>query len=63
MDRGRRTVGIAVFAGLAVTLAVSLLPGLRFAYRSDELHVAIETAAFLVPALAALLFGGRAVRA
>ena len=63
VDRGRRTVSIAVFAGLAVTLAVGLLPELKFAYRSDELHVAIETAAFLVPALAALLFGGRAVRA
>src|SRR5688572_22369601 len=63
VDRGRRTVGIAVFAGLVVTLAVSVLPGLKFAYRNDELHVAIETAASLVPALAALLFGGRAVRA
>ena len=63
VDRGRRTVGVAVLAGLAATLAVSILPGLKFAYRSDELHVAIETAAFLVPALAALLFGGRAVRA
>src|SRR5688572_10923822 len=63
VDRGRRTVGIAVVAGLVATLAVSLLPGLKFAYRANELHVAIETAAFLVPALAALLFGGRAVRA
>ena len=63
VDRGRRTVGIAVFAGLTVTVAVSVLPELKFAYRSDELHVAIETAAFLVPALAALLFAGRAVRA
>ncbi len=62
MDRGRSTVGIAVFAGFAITLAVIVVPGLRFAYRSDEAHVAIETAAFLVPALAALLFGGRAVR-
>jgi signal transduction histidine kinase len=52
-----------VVAGLAATLAVAVLPGLKFAYRSDQLHVAIETAAFLVPALAALLFGGRAVRA
>lgn len=63
VDRGRRTVGIAVFAGLALTLAVGVLPELKFAYRNDELHVAIETAAFLVPALAALLFGGRAIRA
>ena len=39
------------------------MPGLKFAYRGAEAHVAIETAAFLVPALAALLFAGRAVRA
>jgi signal transduction histidine kinase len=56
-------VAIAVAAGLLVTLAVSVLPGLKFAYRSDEAHVAIETAAFLVPALTAILFGGRAIRA
>ena len=55
-DRGRRRASL-------VTLAVSVLPELKFAYRSDEAHVAIETAAFLVPALAAILFGGRAVRA
>jgi signal transduction histidine kinase len=62
VDRGRRAVGIAVFAGLAITVAVIVVPELRFAYRNDEAHVAIETAAFLVPALAALMFGGRAVR-
>ena len=56
-------MGLAIAAGLLGTLAVSVLPGLKFAYRSEESHVAIETAAFLVPALAALLFGGRAVRA
>jgi signal transduction histidine kinase len=62
-DHGRRTVAVAVAAGLLVTLAVGVLPGLKFAYRSDEAHVAIETAAFLVPGLAAILFGGRAIRA
>jgi signal transduction histidine kinase len=56
-------VGIAIAAGLLGTLAVSVLSGLKFAYRNDEASVAIETAASLVPALAALLFGGRAVRA
>ena len=45
------------------TLAVAVLPGVKFAYRGDEADVAIETAAFLVPALAAIMFGGRAVRA
>jgi signal transduction histidine kinase len=44
------------------TLAVIAIPGLKFAYRSDETHVAIETAAFLIPGLAAVLFGGRALR-
>jgi signal transduction histidine kinase len=63
VDRGRRTVGIAITVGLLITLAVSVLPELKFAYRSDEAHVAIETAAFLVPALAALLFAGRTIRA
>ena len=63
MDQGRRAVGLAIAAGLVCALVVSLLPGLKFAYRGAEAHVAIETAAFLVPALAALLFGGRAVRA
>lgn len=56
-------MGIGVAAGLLGTLAVSVLPELQFAYRNDEANVAIETAAFIVPALAALLFAGRAVRA
>ena len=55
-------MGIAIAAGLLGTLAVSVLHELKFAYRNDEANVAIETAATLVPALAALLFGGRAVR-
>jgi len=63
VDQGRRAVGLAIAAGLLGTLAVSLLPGLKFAYRGEEANVAIETAAFLVPALAALLFAGRTVRA
>jgi signal transduction histidine kinase len=63
VDQGRRVVAAAVAAGLIGTLLVIVLPWLRFAYRSGEAHVAIETAAFLIPALAALLFGGRALRA
>jgi signal transduction histidine kinase len=62
VDRGRRTVAVTVALGLLGTLLVSVLPGLKFVYRSDEAHVAIETAAFLAPALAALLFAGRALR-
>jgi signal transduction histidine kinase len=63
VDQGRRVVLAAVVAGLVGTVLVVVLPWLRFAYRSNEAHVAIETAAFLIPALAAVLFGGRAVRA
>jgi signal transduction histidine kinase len=48
--------------GILATLLVIAIPGLKFAYRSDETHVAIETAAFLIPGLAAVLFGGRALR-
>ena len=35
--------------GVLATLIVIAVPGLKFAYRSDETHVAIETAAFLIP--------------
>jgi signal transduction histidine kinase len=55
-------VGAAVALGMLATLVVIGVPGLKFAYRSDETHVAIETAAFLIPGLAAVLFGGRALR-
>jgi len=54
--------GTAVGLGLVATLVVIVVPGLKFAYRSDETHIAIETAAFLIPGLAAVLFGGRALR-
>ena len=62
MDRGRRIVGATVAIGLVGTGVIILVPGLKFAYLSNETHVAIETAAFLVPGLAAVLFGGRALR-
>jgi signal transduction histidine kinase len=42
-------------AGALTTLAVELLPGARFAYRSPAGHVALETAAGLTVLLAALL--------
>jgi signal transduction histidine kinase len=62
VDRGRRIVGVAVALGVLATVVVIAVPGLKFAYRSDETHIAIETAAFLIPGLAAVLFGGRALR-
>ena len=55
---------VTVLAGLAtgLTIALSVLPFVRFAYRAPELHVAIETAAGVIGALAAALFVGRFFR-
>ena len=54
----RRTVAAAGF-GLLVTVAVLVLPSLRFAYRSMGGHLVLETAVTLVAALVALLLYGR----
>jgi hypothetical protein len=56
----RRASVAATLASVALTLAVLLVPFLRFAWRSPLLHVAIETAAALVALLAAFLVYGRA---
>src|ERR671932_286885 len=50
--------GTAAGAGV-VTLLVSILPWVDFAYRSRPLHVAIETAASIIGLLAAYLLLGR----
>jgi signal transduction histidine kinase len=63
VDRGRQTIAAAVGLGLLGTLIIGLPTPIKFAYRSDAAHVAIETAAFLVPTLAAILFVGRTLRA
>jgi signal transduction histidine kinase len=49
----------AAAVGLAVTLLVSLVGVLDFAYRSTSLHVAVETAAALASIVAAQSFFGR----
>ena len=54
-------VAVAI-AGAAITALISFLPSLSFAYRSLTAHVAVETAAFLIAAMAATLVGGRALR-
>ena len=54
----RRTVAAAGF-GLLVTVAVLVLPSLRFAYRSAGGHLVLETTITLVAALVALLLYGR----
>ena len=50
---------VAGFLGLATTVLVALLPGLRFAYESLELHVALESAQGVVALLLCYLFFGR----
>src|SRR4051794_37302729 len=57
-----RPYALAVFAaeiGLAVTLLVVFVPGLRFAYRSTAAHLALENVDASVAALIAVLFYGR----
>jgi signal transduction histidine kinase len=58
----RRFVAVAAGVAAAVTVFVTLAPWVSFAYRSPTTHVAIETAATLIAALAALLVFGRFVR-
>jgi hypothetical protein len=56
MPLSPRSLTLAAGAvGAAATLAVALLPFARFAYRSPDGHVALETAAGLIGLLAALL--------
>jgi signal transduction histidine kinase len=62
--RLRRHVVPIWFAALsaAATAIVATAPALDFVYRKPALHVAMETAAFLIAALAAFLFLGRFLR-
>src|SRR4051812_46394207 len=53
-----RLAAVAAASG-TVTLLVASVPSLRFAYHRPALHVAFETAAVLVVALAAFLVYGR----
>jgi signal transduction histidine kinase len=60
--RGGPSYGPALVAGLiglAATLVVILVPGLRFAYESLELHVALESAQGVVGLLLCYVFFGR----
>jgi len=54
----RRSV-VAAAVGLLVTLAIVVVPSLRFAYRSTSGHLVLETAVTLVAGLLALLLYGR----
>jgi signal transduction histidine kinase len=52
---GRRLIVACTSGAAAMTIAVSVLPFLRFAYRSPLAHASIDTAATVISAIAALL--------
>jgi signal transduction histidine kinase len=60
--RPRPIVAVLAVLAAALTVALTVLPFVRFAYRAPELHVAIESAAGVIGALAASLFLGRFFR-
>lgn len=53
---------VAALVSAAATVAVAAVPAIDFAYRRPALHVALETAAFLIASLAAFLVLGRFLR-
>ena len=55
------TLAVCGFAALA-TLAVIVVPGVRFAYFNPRLHIAIDTADAVVALLVAFLLFGRFTR-
>lgn len=59
--RAWRAVGTAAVFSLLFTLGIALIPPVQFAYRSPELHVALDTAVGLVALLAGYLLYGRFV--
>jgi signal transduction histidine kinase len=58
-DRATLRTATAGAFGLLVTVAVLVVPDLRFAYRSTAGHLVLETTVTLVAALVALLLYGR----
>jgi signal transduction histidine kinase len=59
LERSTRMTVAAALVSAAITLAISVLPFTRFAYRSIPAHVALETAAGLIALLAAFLLALR----
>jgi signal transduction histidine kinase len=59
LERATKLTVIAALVSAAITLGVTLLPFVRFAYRSSPAHVALETAAGLIALLAAFLLALR----
>jgi signal transduction histidine kinase len=58
----RRVLTLTAVACLAVTAAIAVTPGLRFAYRNPDLHLVLLTAEGLIGLLTAYLVVGRARR-
>jgi signal transduction histidine kinase len=58
----RAAVFLAVAVSGAATVTITLLPQLDFEYRLPALHVAVETAAWLIATLACALVVGRFLR-
>ena len=59
-DRGGAwAVGATALLASAATAVIALVPSLRFAYKAEQLHIAIETTASLVTIIVAFLVGGR----
>jgi signal transduction histidine kinase len=64
-DRGRSFLHTLFAVGVAaalLTLLISVVPSVRFAYRSEAAHAALETAVIMIAGLAAALITGRAMR-
>ncbi len=59
LDRATKVTLAAALASAVITLGVTVLPFVRFAYRSIGAHVALETAAGLIALLAAFLLALR----
>ena len=54
-----RQIVLVAGVSLAATAVIALVPGLHFAYRNPDLHVALLTAEALIAMLAAFLVAGR----
>jgi signal transduction histidine kinase len=59
LERSTKLTLVAALVSAAITLGVTVLPFVRFAYRSSPAHVALETAAGLIALLAAFLLALR----
>ena len=59
MTSPRQIVVVVAVASVITTAVIALVPGLHFAYRNPDLHVALVTSEALIAMLAAFLVAGR----